>query len=114
MTPGKLFKGVFKLVSIWLDKGTKNKIKIESGNGTELLMQMMGDEHKIPDFLGGKGTHDLRLNPGTASAELQRVVEQGLVLNEDTRDLKRFFWDVDLSKKGNEFGAKSTDEDPDG
>ncbi len=53
-----VFKGVWSIVKIWLDKKTTDKFVIESGNGRKQLAECM-DIRILPTYLGGEQTGPL-------------------------------------------------------
>jgi hypothetical protein len=105
-TSGYFFKGVWILAKKWLDKKTQKLIKIESKSGKKELLKFANDESIIPEFLGGKAKDELLDNPGIISETLNKAIKEGKVFNPDQRNLKKFFWDVDMSVPGNEFGVQ--------
>ena len=60
--------------------------------------------------MGGKATADLMTNPGASSEIMQMAFEKSIIFNPDTRNLRKYFWDVDMSKPGNEFGVEIEEE----
>ena len=59
-------------------------------------------EH-IPDFLGGTATAPFFSNPGPISRDQVHILKHGIFLPKNTYLLRKYFWNVDLSKSGNEF-----------
>lgn len=94
----------------FLDKDTQNKIGIEPKNGYKTIKKMIKNDARIAVFMGGTATEDLITNPGNSSEIMNRVFEESIIFNPDTRNLRKYFWDVDMSRPGNEFGVEIEEE----
>ena len=108
---GYFFKGIWKMAKIWLNKKTAKKFIIESKKGSKTLLKVIGDTKIIPLFLGGECEIDLLENPGAGHIDMMTAFRDGEVVNKNVKFLKKYFWDVDLSKPGNEFGVKTDQEE---
>jgi hypothetical protein len=53
-----LFTGVWSMIKGWLDEKTRNKISILGGGYAKKLLEFV-DAEQLPEFLGGKNTHNL-------------------------------------------------------
>ena len=89
-----------------MDKTTQEKIIIENGSGRKKIKKLISDENKVPKFLKGKCTISVTANPGILSKVLSEVKKKGLVFETDVYNLRKYFWDIDMSKKGHELGVK--------
>jgi hypothetical protein len=89
-----------------MDKATQQKIVIENGSASKLLKKLVGDPEKIPKFLKGKSTISVMSHPGNLSSVLKRIKAKGLIFPEDDYNLRKYFWDVDMSLPDNIYGAK--------
>lgn len=101
------------MAKVWLDKASQKRIIIQSGKGLKKILEEIPDKGKIPHFLGGECKNALFDNPGAISKEIRTCLEKGLVSNPNHEDLKKYFWDVDMSVKGNEFGVQSVEKNDD-
>jgi len=93
-----------------LDKDTREKIFLETKSGYKRVKKFISDDSRIGDFMGGKATDDLLINPGAASQEMINAYNEGIIISKDTRNLRKYFWEVDMSKPGNEFGVEIEEE----
>ena len=105
LTEGYFFKGVWGMASAFLDKDTRGKITLKCKNGYKEIKKLVSEDARIADFMGGASKVCLLKNPGAASKNMNLAFEESLVSNPDTSDLRRFFWEVDMSKPGNEKGV---------
>ena len=55
--------------------------------------------------MNGKAKEELLDNPGILSESVNWAIENGAIHNPDKTYLKKYFWDVDMSVPGNEFGV---------
>ncbi len=69
LNAGYVFSTFWSVFKHALDPVTIKKINILSGDGKKELSQIM-DVKKLPNFLGGEVTEDLRSNPGIWQEEL--------------------------------------------
>ena len=95
----------------WMDKSTAEKIFIVSGNGVKHIKKYIPNTHRIASFMGGDCQQDLFDNPGVVSKQLNQAIRSGNIFNSDTRFLRKYFWNVDMSVPGNEFGVECSSED---
>lgn len=110
LSAGYFFKGIWGMAKGFLDKDTQLKIKIEPKKGYKIIKKMLSDDSRIGAFMGGTATADLLTYPGNASEPMRRAFDEALVFNSDTRSLRKYFWEVDMSKPGNEFGVQIVEE----
>lgn len=94
----------------FLDEDTQKKIIIEPKKGYKTMKKLISDDGRIGVFMGGTATADLRANPGNASEAINRAFEESIVTNPDTTNLRKYFWEVDMSRPGNEFGTEIEEE----
>ena len=89
-----------------MDKSTQEKIIIENGSGSKIIRKLISDQEKIPKFLKGKCTISIMANPGVTSKILAKVKSENLIFAKDVYNLRKYFWDIDMSKEGHEYGVK--------
>lgn len=106
LSSGLFFRGVWKLVRKLLSKDTQKKISIESGSGLKTIKKFISDDARMPAFLGGACAQSLLSSPGVASKDLRAALSSLDVTLKRTHELKRFFWDVDMSRPGNWLGVE--------
>ena len=95
------------MARVLIDKDTQKKIYIESGKGLKTIRRFISDDARIPDFLGGQCRLGVLANPGLASGDLNNALCKLDIESVDTDNLKRYFWDVDMSKPGNWLGVEA-------
>ena len=89
-----------------MDPTTQEKIVIENGSGRKYFKDYIPDPTKMPKFLKGKNTVSVLENPGTLSEIIKEIKTKNLIFPEDLTNIKKYFWDVDMSQKDHVFGAK--------
>ena len=102
---GFMFRGIWGVVSMWIDKKTQNKIKIISGSGKKDLLKDI-DADKLPEFLGGTCPIGLREGPGPWKAELLKSYQRKSVHVEDQSLVMKYYrtpeeikqWEIEQSK----------------
>ncbi len=87
---GFLFKGIWKIVSGWLDPVTRNKINIISGSGKKELLKII-DSQNLPKELGGEFEGDVRENPGPWSDEIKNSIKNQTFYHSDKSIYKKYF-----------------------
>ena len=69
LNSGFMFRGIWGVVSVWIDKKTQKKINIISGSGKKQLLADI-DAENLPEFLGGTCTTSLREGSGPWKEEM--------------------------------------------
>lgn len=69
---GWLFKGIWSVIKLWLDKFTKERVKIFS-NGAEKEILKYVEKKNLPEFLGGTCQKLLCDNPGPWDEEMLKA-----------------------------------------
>ena len=82
LNSGYFFKGIWAIVSAWLDPVTKKKISIISGSGKKELLKWI-DSDKLLIELGGTFGGDIRENPGPWKNELEKSFKNQTFLHSD-------------------------------
>ena len=102
-----MFKAVWKLAQSWISKESRKRIIIESKKGRTTFGKFNSKKENKLESLGGTSNICILENPGNCSKELNESIAKGIIVNPDTSNLRKYFWDVDMSKPGNEFGVKT-------
>ena len=89
-----------------MDEGTQKKIIIESKYGLKTLKKYITNEDKIADFMGGKCNDIVTSNPGVASEIYKENLETLCLKPKQIGNLRKYFWDVDLSVPENYLGVE--------
>ena len=95
---GFMFRGIWGMVSVWIDKKTQKKINIISGSGKKKLLEAI-DADKLPVFLGGTCEDDLKNDPGPWNAELKESWERKSVCVKDQALVKQFYTSKKMLKQ---------------
>lgn len=90
LNAGFLFRGIWGVVSVWIDKKTQKKINIISGSGKKELLADI-DAENLPEFLGGTCTIDLREEPGPWREERLKSYARRSVHVEDQSLVRKYF-----------------------
>lgn len=85
------FKGVFAIVSLWLDEKVKQKIVVDTSNGFKLLSSLI-DVEKIPVSYGGKCTDVVTDCPGPWQKELMDSIKKRRYFMADRQLEKQYFY----------------------
>jgi hypothetical protein len=89
-----------------MDPVTQQKIVIENGSGRKYFKNYIPDPTKMPKFLKGKNTVSVLEHPGSLSEIMKKITQNHLVFPDDLTNVKKYFWDVDMSEKDHIHGAK--------
>ena len=87
---GFMFRGIWGMVSVWIDKKTKKKISIISGSGKKELLKDI-DSDKLPVFLGGTCEIGLRESPGPWKQEILKSYGRNSVHVEDQSIVMKYY-----------------------
>ena len=87
---GFMFRGIWGMVSVWIDKKTKKKISIISGSGKKELLKAI-DSDKLPVFLGGTCEVGLRESPGPWKEEIFKSYGRNSVHVEDQSIVLKYY-----------------------
>ena len=87
---GFMFRGIWGMVSVWIDKKTKKKINIISGSGKKNLLKAI-DADKLPVFLGGTCEIGLRESPGPWKEEILKSYGRKSVQIEDQSIVLKYY-----------------------
>ena len=87
---GFMFRGIWGIVSVWIDKKTQKKIRIISGSGKKDLLKDI-DSEKLPEFLGGTCTISLRESPGPWKEEILKSYGRKSVHVEDQSIVRKYY-----------------------
>ena len=90
LNSGFMFRGIWKVVSMWIDKKTQKKINIISGSGKKELLQDI-DAENLPEFLGGTCPISLRDEPGPWKEEILKSYERKSVHVEDQSIVMKYY-----------------------
>ena len=101
---GWLFKGIWNVIKLWLDKFTKERVKIFS-NGAEKEISEFVEKNRLPRFLGGECQEELYDNPGPWRDEVLLAEKEGRFLMRH-RDLEFFYFLTEEEKIERNFGQK--------
>jgi hypothetical protein len=98
---GFMFRGIWGMVSVWIDKKTQKKIKIISGSGKKDLLKDINAEN-LPEFLGGSCTISLRESPGPWKEEILKSYERKSVHVEDQSLVRKYYRTPEENKEWEE------------
>lgn len=91
---GFMFRGIWGVVSMWIDKKTQNKICIISGSGKKELLKDVSAE-SLPEFLGGKCKAPLRSGSGPWRDALLKSYDRKSVHVEDQSLVAKYYFTPD-------------------
>ena len=89
-----MFGVLWKVVKLFLDKDTLEKVQIHSGGTLKVLKQFIALEN-IPHFYGGKCQRELEDNPGPWEVELKLSKEENFILTRELALYKRYYLTAD-------------------
>lgn len=87
--PG-MFGLLWKVVQIFLDKATIQKVQIHSGDTYKVLSKII-DDANIPHWYGGQSRERLEENPGPWQEELLKSKQEGNLLCSDQSIYEEFY-----------------------
>lgn len=93
-----------------MDPETQKKIRIESGTGSKFMKTLISDKMRIPKFLKGKSEFSIHDNPGNVQAILNKIDSENLIFPTNYFHLRKYFWEVDMSRPDHLFGNKEINE----
>lgn len=96
-----LFKGVWSVVKLWLDKKTKSKIEMHSDVPIKRIQEFLNIDN-IPTFLGGKCERPIRENFGPWKDEIVDSIEHKTFFLRDRTPEYDYFY---TSEERNAFGG---------
>jgi hypothetical protein len=107
LNAGFMFRGIWKVVSMWIDKKTQKKINIISGSGKKELLADI-DADKLPEFLGGTCTVPLRDEPGPWKEEILKSYGRNTVHIEDQSIVRKYYRTAEENEEWEKQQAETT------